>query len=51
MQLANCNKFRIDVAVEESEPVAEAQSTPGETKVSRLGGNTPGRLHFVPRHD
>jgi hypothetical protein len=33
------NKFRIEVVVEESEPVAKTQSTPGETKVSRGGGN------------
>jgi putative transposase len=35
------NKFRIEVGAEGSEPVAKTQSTPGETKVSRLGGNTP----------
>ncbi|MDE3023521.1 MAG: hypothetical protein KGI54_17005, partial [Pseudomonadota bacterium] len=32
---------RIRVGAEGSEPVAQTQSTPGETVVSRKGGNTP----------
>lgn len=36
-----CRIMRIKVGVEGSEPAAETQSTPGETVVSRLGGNTP----------
>ena len=36
-----CRITRIKVVAEGHEPVAETQSTSGETVVSRLGGNTP----------
>lgn len=36
-----CRITRIKVGAEDSEPVAATQSTPGETVVSRMGGNTP----------
>ena len=35
-----CGITRIKVGAEGSEPIAAMQSTPGEIKVSRLGGNT-----------
>ena len=35
-----CRITCIKVGAEGSEPVAETQSTPGETRLSRLGGNT-----------
>ncbi|MDE3022931.1 MAG: transposase, partial [Pseudomonadota bacterium] len=36
-----CRITRNKVGAEGSEPAAETQSTPGETVVSRKGGNTP----------
>ncbi|MDE3022058.1 MAG: transposase [Pseudomonadota bacterium] len=40
-ELRRCRITRNKVGAEGSEPVAQTQSTPGETKVSRKGGNTP----------